>query len=268
MLKRFVLLWTAVACATAVLLCFKLFTVRAQEPSQPVWQNPGKRIDAKAAVLNSNDEASVRAVADEIFNYPHAFGRMPSDIESSIKVGLVRAEIAYRQGRRPGVREEDVVRLVNQVGDALGLPSYARTTKKQVRTIRMSLMLESPVFMAKGAVRPDMHVGDSISPEMSVLQAAHLAQVVLDQKFINPDFQATPEDWDLHFHEQAVERIRQAEELRKMSATNKTSHRIFARINPKRAEMDQAFFSGVSSLGSGGALSLLDSAMKTFRIDQ
>lgn len=263
-----VVLGVVVSLTVASLFWIKITRVQAQEHSQPTWQHPGKLIDNTAMKLSAENEDSVRAVADEIFNYPHAFGRMPSDIESVVKEHLVQAEIAFRHGKRSGVREEDVVKLLNQMGDTLGLPSYAKTTPKQVRVIRMSLMLESPHFMAAGTVRPDMQIGQSISSEMSVLQAAHVAQVVLDQKFINPDFQVNPSEWDQEFHQKAIDKIKKAEAIRQAGQSDKLTHHTFSRSNPKRAEMDQAFFSGVSSLASQDALSLISRAFTTLRINQ
>ena len=88
----------------------------------------------------------------------------------------------------------------------------------------MSLMLESPQFMASRSVRPDMRTGESISSEMSVLQAAHITQVLLDQKFINPDFQVDPANWDQQFHRKMVERIKQAEAVPQAESAKLTHH--------------------------------------------
>jgi hypothetical protein len=257
-----------VTVAIASLFWIKITHVQAQEPQSSEWQHPGKLIDQKASKVRPDDESSVRVLADEIFNYPHAFGRMPIEAENTIKQRLVQAEVAFHNGRRSGVREEDVARLVNQIGDKFGLPSYARTTPKQVRIIRMSLMLESPQFMALRSVRPDMRTGESISSEMSVLQAAHVTQVLLDQKFINPDFQVDPADWDQQFHQKMVERIKQADAVPDAGQSAKLTHRTFSRSNPKRLEMHRAFVSGASSLSFGDASSLVDQAFTTLRLNQ
>lgn len=111
--------------AVASLFWIKITQVQAQEPQSSQWQHPGKVIDQKASKLRADDANSVRALADEIFNYPHAFGRMPIKVESSVKERLVQAEVAFHNGKHSGVREEDVSRLVNQIGDNLELPSYA-----------------------------------------------------------------------------------------------------------------------------------------------
>jgi hypothetical protein len=262
------LLGAIVTIAVASLFWIKITQVQAQEPQSSQWQHPGKLIDQKASKLRADDENSVRALADEVFNYPHAFGRMPIEIESGVKQRLVQAEVAFHTGRHSGVSEEDVVTLVNQIGNKLGLPSYARTTPKQVRTIRMSLMLESPQFMASRSVRPDMRTGESISSEMSVLQAAHVTQVLLDQKFINPDFQVDPAEWDQQFHQKMVERIKQAEATPQAKQSANVTHHTFSRSNPKRLEMDRAFVSGASSLSVGDASSLVDQAFTTLRLNQ
>ncbi len=266
MFRPIFLIGAVVTVAVACLFWIKITRVQAQEPQSSQWQHPGKLIDQKASKLRAEDESSVRALADEIFNYPHAFGRMPIEVESGVKQRLVQAEVAFHNGKRSGVREEDVAALVNQIGNTLGLPSYARTTPKQVRTIRMSLFLESPRFMASRSVRPDMRTGESISSEMSVLQAAHVTQVLLDQKFINPDFQVEPADWDQQFHQKMVERIKQAEAT--PQGQQSVTYHTFSRSNPKRLEMDRAFVSGASSLSVGDASSLVDQAFTILRLNR
>src|SRR5205085_3497716 len=134
----------------------------------------------------SDNEASVRALTEDVFNYPHAYGRMPPSIESAVKDRLTQAEIAHLRGTRPGVKEEDVAKVVNMVVDRLHLPEYARTSVKQVRVLRMSLALASPSFMGRGMTEQNVNVGESVSPELSPLQATHLAAVLVDQKFLDP----------------------------------------------------------------------------------
>jgi|GEM_PF-3130993 hypothetical protein len=255
-------------CAIASLASFRIHPVLAQGGTPNVWQHPGKLIDERARIANPEDKESIREVANQIFNYPHAFGRMPAEVEASVKEKLVIEEMSFRSGRRPGISEDDVVLVVNRVGNALNLPSYARTTQKQVRTIRMSLMFESPAFMASGMLRPDMRIGESISSEMSILQATHVAQVLLDQKFINPDFQADPNDWDQNFHKKALEKIQKSEDIQRAGTSNQITHHISARENSKHAEMSQAFFSGASSLSAIDGLELVKQLSRDWKIGQ
>src|SRR5579859_7399790 len=88
-------LGAAVTVAVTSLFWIKIKQVQAQEPQNSQWQHPGKLIDQKASKLRADDENSVRALADEIFNYPHAFGRMPIEVENGVKQRLIQAEVAF-----------------------------------------------------------------------------------------------------------------------------------------------------------------------------
>jgi hypothetical protein len=240
----------------------------AQQPSTNPWDSggPSKIIDAAARSVNAQDSASVRALTEAVFSYPHVFSETLTPIQDMVKAKVTQAELQHLQGTRPGVTEEDIVRLVNSMADHLKLPEYARTTQKQVRVIRMGLALDSPAFIGRGMTRSDMQASDSVNPEMSPLQALHVAAVLVDQKFINPDFQVTPAEWDSHFHQKALERIQEAE-ARKKNPTP-TRHSIGARNNPKRDEMRQAFANAVSSMSDADGLNLASEVLKTLKLDQ
>ncbi len=104
-----------------------------------------RTIENKAALVNPDDPDSVRALVDEVFNLRLSFPRVPAPIESVVKERLVRAEILYRKGEKPGLQEEDVVNTLNSVVDGLGGPPYLKTTLSQVRVLRMRLSLGQPL---------------------------------------------------------------------------------------------------------------------------
>lgn len=251
-------------------LCAWIFAdkTNAQQPSTNPWDTggPSKIIDAAARSSNAQDDASVRALTEAVFSYPHVFSETLAPIQDMVKAKATQAEIQHLQGTRPGVTEEDVAKLVNTMADHLKLPDYARTTQKQVRVIRMGLALDSPAFIGRGMTRSDAQVGDSINPEMSPLQALHVAAVLVDQKFINPDFQVSPIEWDSHFHQKALERIREAEARKKNPIP--TRHSIGARNNPKHDEMRQAFADAVSSMSDADGVNLAAEVFKTLKLDQ
>jgi hypothetical protein len=216
--------------------------------------------------MRTDDEVSVRKVVDEIFNYPHVMGRMPAPVESAVKDRLARSEIGFLNGNRSGVREEDVVTLFDTIASRLNLPDYVRTSKKQVRALRMSMALASPVFMGRGLADPHMKVGDSIGSEMSVLQAAHLAAVLLDQKFLDPNQQIPPDQWDRESHDQEIQRLKEREEM--LKAGTSTQHRVMVRSNPKRMELHQAISKSVSSLSVQDSLDLLETTLRILKVDR
>jgi hypothetical protein len=227
---------------------------------------PSQLIEARAHAMHADDLDSVRAVADEIFNTPHVLGRMPADVESRVKDRLVRSEIGVLRGTRPGVREEDVVTLFNTMADRFNLPDYIRTSKKQVRALRMSLALGLPTFMGHGLADQQMHVGDSISSEMTVLQAAHLSAVLLDQKFLNPSFQVPPAQWDRESHAREVQDLKDRQEL--LKSARKGEHHILVRPNPKRGELHDAISKGTASLSNAESRDLMETALKILKVDQ
>lgn len=240
--------------------------IHAQQGNTMVWQNPAKVIDEKARALNPDDSNSVQGLADAVFSYPHVLGRLPMDMENAVKARAIDAETKFLKGNRPGVQEEDVAKAVNLFADRLRLPDYARTSPKQVRALRMSLVVDSPMFMGRGMARPSASVGDSISSEMSPLQALHVAMVMINQKTINPDFQVTPEEWDRGKHTAMVEQIKQIQALQKSAKSGQTTHHIITRQNPKHDEMRQALSDGLSSMTLGDGVSFADEALKTLKL--
>jgi hypothetical protein len=245
-----------------------LFTARthAQERTSDPWQvgGPHKVVDNAARAVTPDDETSVRALTETIFSYPHAYGRMPTEFESTVKDSLTQAEIQHLRGNRPGVKEGDVAKLVNQWVDKLHLPEYAKTSAKQVRVLRMSLAAASPAFMGRNLTDPNTSATNTISPEMSLLQAVHLATVLLDQKFLDPDYQLTPEEWEGTFQKRQVEKLQRQQEL--MRAVKPGQYMIGTRSNPKMDKMRQSFTNGISNLGTADASDLVKSSLETVGI--
>ncbi len=239
--------------------------INAQQNTS-MTQRPATLIDLKARMMHADDESSVRAVADELFNYPHVMGRMPIPFEDALKDRLVRSEIGFLKGTRSGVCEEDVVKLFDTMASRLNLPDYVRTSKKQVRALRMSLALASPAFMGRGLADQKMNVGDSINSEMSALQAAHLAAVLLDQKFLDPNYQVPPDQWDRESHDREMQRIKERAEM--LKAAPNTEHKLMVRSNPKRMELHQAISKSVAPLGIQESRDLVETALKLLKVDR
>ena len=256
---------------TSIGIAAWLFTARshAQTTNNDPWQagGPHKVIDNTARAVSIENEASVRALTEAVFNYPHTFGRMPSPVEIALKDKLTQAELNHLRGNRTGVREEDLANFLNTLADRFRLPDYARTNANQIRTLRMSLALNAPIFMGRKMTTPDANINDSINPEMTPLQAVHVASVMLDQKIINPDFQVTPTEWDQNFHQKLIERIQKADALRRSARTGQVTSQLIARNNPRHDEMRQALSTAFSSMTVSDGLALTDEALKTLKIN-
>lgn len=156
----------------------------------------GAAIESAAVTARGGDPSAVSALTDAVFAYPHSYRRLPPSLEYPIKQRIANAEVAYRQGQSSGVQTADLVNAFNGLADKFGLPDYAKTSVVQIRYLRTSMALGFPQFMGEGLSRPGAKVGDPISDAMSPTQAAHLAQVLADQKLWNPDYQVPPDKWD------------------------------------------------------------------------
>ena len=81
-----------IACFLGITM-FSSVSALGQEPGDRKIMNPYKAIENKASLATPDDPASIRALADEIFNFPRSFPRMPSQMEDMVKDRLVQAEI-------------------------------------------------------------------------------------------------------------------------------------------------------------------------------
>ena len=197
----------------------------------------------------ADDDASIHTLVDSVFNYPHVYPHLPTNTEAAVKDRLFRAEKDYLQKRGPGVQEQGVVDAVNMLADKISAPDYAKTSPLQVRFVRMNLALNTPAFMAKGITRPGAKIGDSINSEMSPTQAFHLMAVTIDQKFINTDFQKTPDEWDQDFRKH----------LHDPQHYSGVPHSTVAlRENAKRRELDGFFGSGLAPINDADNADLMN----------
>jgi hypothetical protein len=194
-------------------------------------------------LAKADDPDSVGALADEIFSFPRPYMRLPADIEAKLKTRIVKAELAFMQGTAPGVQEGDISNLINLIAQTLGAPDYAMTSPAQLRHLRMSLAIAEPKFIGKGLGHHE-HIGDSISPTLSPLQAMHLILSLFDQKLINPEFQLSPADW------QTKHQGLEADNVGKAGAT--------IQQNPKRHEIEAILSQNIAAMNPGDAQRIID----------
>lgn len=256
-----------------IILLFLAVGTWAQSPpggGGQMW-NPHASVEGKAALAKPDDPNSVRALADELFNFPRSFPRMPGEMEDMAKNRLVQAEILYQQGKKPGIEERDIVSTLNDLADKLGGPAHSKTTLSQVRLIRMSLALSEPKFMGSGLTHSGIALGESVSSAMSPLQAAHLISTVIDQKFLNPDFQVSPEEWEdtgrLKVERKLQEHQASEEQARTHPGVPTGTAILSSHSTDRRRELEDSLTRSISSLSLADSLNLINQAFAKLRID-
>jgi len=138
--------------------------------------------------------ASSAEVVNAVFGVSHAL-QIPKSVQDLVSYKLESAEDSYWRGESVGVQERDLVTTFNSLVVKLKLPTFARTNSDQMRMLRMQTALGSPAFMGRNIVKPGMKIGESIDSALSPLQALHLILCLIDQKFYNPVYQVTTEEW-------------------------------------------------------------------------
>jgi hypothetical protein len=220
-------------------------------------------MEAAAKKAKSNEEQAIRELADAVFN--QGAPMIPSVASADMKDRLVRAEIKYRNGHK-GVREEDIVKTVNDLADTFDAPAYAKTSRLQVNILRLRLMGAFPSFIAqerdekkKGLKK---RVGDTVDPEATPLEAAFITMMMVQQKMLNKDFQKTPEEF-------ASTLNMSLEKKNRDQAGQQTEYRLIAgKASKELIEMDGVITRGVGRLGIMGAKKLADKSLDTLGIER
>jgi len=238
----------------------------AQVTTSPNQGNPYKVLDASAVSAKHGDDASMHALAEAVFSFPRVLPRLPDILENPIKDRLVIAEFSFRQNPRAGVREEDIVQFVNTVADKLKVPGYAKTSLKQVRTLRMQLMLASPVFMTEGVDPAHLSPGAHIDSMLSPLQAAHLINSLIDQKLINPDFQLEPEEWESKQADKQTERIKAAQQMLQSSRSGQSKSQSRVVTLKRNRDLEKSLVQAGTNLSILDAMNLIDTAFSTLKL--
>lgn len=159
--------------------------------------NSVERINAKAELLNTADETVIRDLADEVFTSIDADLASP-EIIAGVKDRIVRAEVNYRSGHGKPVSEFGVVRMTNMLMKKLGAPAYAQTNVYEVRRLEMNFLPFLSKFIGKkpaGTSHGPKALGSSFNPEMSPLEGIAVANLLIQQKRVNPVYQVTYDEW-------------------------------------------------------------------------
>jgi hypothetical protein len=178
------------------------------------YVSPWQKLEARAKLENPSDANSVRALMDEIFNFPRSFGPIPPEMQELVEQRLVQAEMSYKFGRRPGIQEADLVKLFDKLAEKLNLPDYARTTPHQIEVLRFGMENTMPVFMGPAMPEHSSATATPGSGELSPAQATHILFVLAEQKMFNPDYQLAPEKWEQTQYKPAMDKLLKYKELR------------------------------------------------------
>src|SRR6266545_3445939 len=126
---------------------------------------PYKRVNEKAgAVTGADESAIVRPLLERV----------------------AQSEIDYRGGRKAGIPESNIVRVIDHLAAKLGAPKHARTDEDEVRDMRLSISQMMPNFIPR---RP-LGAGEespagfpyTVDPLMSPLEAVYVTRFLIMQK--------------------------------------------------------------------------------------
>ncbi len=208
------------------------------------FHSPWQKIDEVAKLENPADGNSVRALIEEVLNFPHTYRLKLPVMHEIVEDRLVQAEIDYRLGRNPGIEEKTVVQIGNTLADRLKLPDYAHVTVHQVEVLRLGMEVSMPSFMGETSVQGDVAGAQAKPSELSPAQATQILLVLIDQKLANPDYQLTPEEWEKTQYQPAMDRLLKYKQLRDSGELAKMEPhaevRAFTMKNDLRGQMAQA----------------------------
>jgi hypothetical protein len=194
-------LLTALVVCGVIALQFS-FPARSQSQQDRSPVDP-TTLERDAVAAREGDLYQMSILVRHTLNFAHIVP-LPANIRQTLEEHLSTAEVDFWNHSHAGVQEGDIVRLINRACDRLQLPEYAKTNQAQVRELRMDMLVHFPTLMGRGMADYPMKVGDSISPVLSPLQAMHLVSSLIDQKFLDPAYQVTPDEWSRQTREERL----------------------------------------------------------------
>jgi len=146
---------------------------------------PYKRVNEKAGAITGADERAIRELTDAVLQLI-TDGRLPGAIARPFLERVAQSEIDYRSGRKAGIPESNIVRVIDFLAAKLGAPKYARTDEDEVRDMRLSISQMMPNFIPR---RP-LGAGEespagfpyTVDQFMSPLEAVYVTRFLIRQK--------------------------------------------------------------------------------------
>jgi hypothetical protein len=249
-------------CAFAVTLEGNQVIARDQTVARPrLYKSPWQKIEELAKLENPSDGNSVRALVDEIINFPNSFGEIPPVMDTIVKERLTQAEMKYKLGLGPGVQEDDIVHIANTLADKFQLPDYARTTPHQVEVLRFGLELSSPVFMGVQHPQQDSETSRSNPSKLSPAQATHLLLSLVNAKLMSPDYQLPPDEWEKTRYGPMMENLAKYKEFKESGQQSKPQASVVLMTEPTQTrDIRTAVSRGISEMSLTDGLDLVDQA--------
>ena len=146
---------------------------------------PYKRVNEKAGAAKGADQKAIRELADAVLQLITGDG-LPGAIVSPFLERVAQAELNYRSGRKAGIPEANIVRVIDHLAVKLGAPSYARTDEDEVRYMRLDISQMMPNFiphrpLGAGEESP-VGLTYTVDPLMSPLEAVYVTRFLIMQK--------------------------------------------------------------------------------------
>lgn len=191
---RFTLLKSALARG---LLCSALAGVvvlcSIASAAQTVAELPWVVTNQKASSAVSSNPTATAALVEDVLIGSAVLEKVYA-VTPDLKATLVAAEMAYRNGQHPGVKDTNVATAINAIAKKLDAPAFAYTDKWEVRRLRMRMMPLVPALFARDLKRSDHNGKSHIREEMSPIEGVYLFARMIDQKTSSPDYQLTRQE--------------------------------------------------------------------------
>jgi hypothetical protein len=146
---------------------------------------PYKRVNEKAGAITGADERAIREFADAVLQLITDV-RLPSAIVRPFLERMAQAEIDYRSGRKAGIPESNIVRVIDHLAAKLGAPKYAKTDEDEVRDMRLSISQMMPNFIPRQPLgageESTVGLPYTVDPLMSPLEAVYVTRFLIRQK--------------------------------------------------------------------------------------
>ena len=223
---------------------------------------PWQKLDLRAKPENPADANSVRALIDEILDFPNSFGRIPPIMREIVEQRLMQAEISYKLGRNPGIPEKNIVQIANTLADKFKLPDTARTSAHQVEILRFGMELSSPDFMNPASPEEGTAGANPSTADLSPAQATHILLVLITQKMISPDFQLPLEEWEKTKYQPEMDRMLKYKELRDSGQLQKMVTHTELVTYPGNRDLRTQIYDAVSKMSLTDGLDLINQAFE------
>ena len=240
------------------------------ESSVGALDRMNRKFNAVKNAKTENDlKNSARELIDDLFSSKglvpgltdNAFQGTDQGGIDEIKNRMVRAEVDYRKGRKEGIKEERVVRVVNGLAKKFGAPEYAKTDLYEVRKLRAGMLFLMPEVITTEPMEKLKKAKDDkpkflISATMSPLEAVNVMALLIDQKLSNDEFQLTKE-----------ERKALAADKRTREEQNSSEPRLLPQTERQR-EMSQLVLSAISQTGVTDGLKLAHNVLDVLGVER